>query len=245
MRKTTLTLNGIVLVFFICFPAYTFVARRHLDSLARDFVTEKTLDYSRPIVKLAAESLDSPLVKKLLSDEQETAIRHEIAGYENDPGGYIADLTGQQRSDVQVANANPLVDKVVSIKDEIRKFYDNTLKALIVDLRIFSISNLIAAMIAFGLAYRSPTDIRKPIVWFSFLMFVAVLYCSYLYVDDLTFFRILFRAHMGWGYAAFLSVMIVALYLDYGHHANAKEQSDPRGAADSAASSGESTTASP
>ncbi len=56
-------------------------------------------------------------------------------------------------------------------------------------------------------------------------MFVAVLYCSYLYVDDLTFFRILFRTHMGWWYAVFLRVMIVALYLDYGRHANATEQS--------------------
>ncbi len=227
MRKTTLTLNSIVVVFFICFLAYTFVARQHLDSLARDFVTEKTLDYSKPVVEVADEALDSPLVKKLLSDDQKTAIRHEIADYRNDPGAYIADLTRQQLRDVPVASANPLIEKVASIKNKIRTFYDNTLNALIADLRIFSISNLIAGLIAFGLAYRSSSDIRKPIVWFSFLMFVAVLYCSYLYVDDLTFFRILFRTHMGWWYAALLCVMIVALYLDYGRHANAPEQSGP------------------
>jgi hypothetical protein len=243
MRKTTLTLNSIVVVFFICFLAYTFVARQHLDSLARDFVTEKTLDYSTPIVKVADESIDSPLVKKFLSDDQATAIRGEIADYRNDPGAYNADLTRKQLRDDPPASPNPLIEKVTAIKNNIRTFYDNTLNALIADLRIFSISNLIAGLIAFGLAYRSSSEIRKRIVWFSFLMFVAVLYCSYLYVDDLTFFRILFRTHMGWWYAALLCVMTVALYLDYGRRANATEQSDAHGAADFAVSSGQSTAA--
>ncbi|QDS95108.1 hypothetical protein FF011L_38930 [Roseimaritima multifibrata] len=228
MRKTTLALNLIVVAFFICFLAYMFVARQHLDSLARDFVTEKTLDYSKPVVDVADEALDSPLVKKLLSDDQETAIRREIADYQSDPSVYIADLTRQQLRDAPAANANPLNERGAAIKNKIRTFYDNTLNALIADLRIFSVSNLIAGLIAFGLSYRSSSDIRKPIVWFSFLMFVAVLYCSYLYVDDLTFFRILFRTHMGWWYAALLCVMIVALYLDYGRHDKGTEPSVER-----------------
>lgn len=243
MRKTTLSLNLIVVVFFICFLAYTVLAREHLDALARDFVTEKTLDYSKPIVEVADVSLDSPWIKKFLSDDQAATIRSEITDYQNDPGAYIADLTQQQVRAAPLANANPLIEKVASIKIKIRTFYDNTLNTLIADLRIFSISNLIAGLIAFGLAYRSSSEIRKPIVWFSFLMLVAVLYCSYLYVDDLTFFRILFRTYLGWWYAASLCVMIVALYLDYGRHANATEQSDAHGAANSAVSSGRSTAA--
>jgi len=216
MRKTALVLNAIVIVFFLCFLVYTFVARQHLNSLAREFVTEKTLAYSKPIVEFADEALDSPLVKKFLSKDQETAIRNEIAGYQNDPHLYIADLTRQQVR--AAANAdmkeNPLIEKVASIKSKIRTYYDDTLNALITDLRIFAISNLVAALIAFALAYRSPVKIRKPIVWFSILIFVAVLYCSYLYIDDLTFFRILFQAHLGWGYAVILSVMIAGLLHD-------------------------------
>lgn len=243
MRETTLVLNLIVVVFFICFLAYTFVARQHLDSLARAFVTEKTLAYSKAVVELADEARDAPVVKKFLSDDQESAIGHQIADYQNDPNAYIADLTRQEVRDAPTANANPLIEKVTLIKNKIRTFYDNTLNALIADLRIFSLSNLIAGLIAFALAYRSSSNIRKPIVWFSFLMFVSVLYCSYLYVDDLTFFRILFRAHMGWWYAVFLCIMMVALYLDYGRHPNAKEQSDAHGVADSAVSNGQSTAA--
>jgi hypothetical protein len=227
MRKTTLVLNAIVVVFFVSFLAYTLIARQHLETLSRDFITEKTLAYSRPVVEVANESLDSPLAKKLLSDDQKTAIRNEIDEYQNDPAGYVADVTGKRVRDEPRGNGNPLLEKVASIKTKIRNFYDNTINALLRDLRIFSSSNLVAGLIAFGLAYQSPEKIRKPIVWFSFLMFVAVLYSSYLYIDGLGFFRILFRTHMGWWYAAFLTVMIVALYLDYGRHANATEQCDP------------------
>jgi hypothetical protein len=219
----------IVVVFFAGFLAYTFVARQHLESRARSFVAEKTLEFSRPIVAVADVALGSPLVKKALSDDQIAAIRHEILDYQNDPAAYIADLTRQNLRDAPVANANPLIDRVVSMKRKIRLFYDNTLNALIVDLRVFSTSNLIAALIAFYLAYRSSHEIRKPIVWFSFLMFVAVLYCSYLYYDGLTFFHILFRAHIGWWYAAVLCITIVALFLNYGRQANCTEQRDAHG----------------
>ena len=230
MRQMTIALNSIIVVFFVGFIAYTLIARQQIDSLARDFVTEKTLNHSRLIVEVAGKALDSPLVKKLLSDDQEAAIREEIAGYQKDPRAYVAELTHQDRHDAPRAHANPLLEKVTSIKSKIRTFYDNTLNALISDLRIFSISNLIAGLIALSLAYRSSSEVRKPIVWFSFLMFVGVIYCSYLYIDHLTFFRILFRSHMGWWYAAFLGVMIAALYLDYGHHGKAAEQDDTRGA---------------
>ncbi|MGN6546233.1 MAG: hypothetical protein ACTHK7_14360 [Aureliella sp.] len=221
-------LNSMVVAFFACFLAYTFIARQHLDALARAFVTEKTLDYSQPVVELADEALDSPIIHKLLSDEQATAFRNEVADYQNGPGAYIADLTGQQVLAAPKANPNPLIEKVASIKSKIRTFYDHTLDALIADLRIFSLSNLIAGVIAFALAFCSSSEIRKPIVWFSFLMLVAVLYCSYLYVDDITFFRILFRTHMGWWYPALLCVMVVALYLDYGRRDKATEPSVER-----------------
>ncbi len=155
MRKATLALNSIVVIFFICFLAYTFIARQHLDSLARAFVTEKTLDYSKPVVEVADEALGSPFVEKLLSGDQATTIRNEITDYRNDPAAYIADLTRQEVRDAPPPDANPLVERATSIKGKIRTFYDNTLNALIADLRIFALSNLVAGLIAFASAYRS------------------------------------------------------------------------------------------
>lgn len=222
MRPTVLVFNSIVVVFFVGFLAYTFIARQHLESLARGFVTEKTLAYSELAVGTADEALNSPLAQKLLTDEQATAIRNEIADYRKEPKAYIAALTGQQLLDAPKANANPLMAKMASIKSKIRKYYDDTLDALIADLRIFSLSNLVAGLVAFGLAYCSRSKIREPIVWFSLLMFVAVLYCSYMYVDDTTFFRILFRTHMGWWYAVLLFLVIVSLTIDFGRSLKTK-----------------------
>lgn len=224
MRNLTIALNSMVAVFFASFLAYTVVARQHVAALARDFVTEKTLQYSKPIVELADESLASPVVAKLLSDEQSAAIRHEIAEYRNDPSAYIADLTRQEVLAPNPRNPNPLLENVASIKERIRSFYDDTLAALITDLRIFATSNLCAGLIALALACRSNRNTQKSLVWFSFLMFATVLYCSYLYVDDLTFFRILFRTHMGWWYPLFMCVVLTGLYLDYGHATQAAEQ---------------------
>lgn len=224
MRNITIALNLIVAAFFAGILAYSFVARQHLDSMARGFVTEKTLHYSEPIVALTDESLDSPVVKKLLTAEQSTAIRLEITEYRNAPAGYIADLTRQKILASNPRNPNPLLQKVGSIKERIRLFYDNTLAALIGDLRIFSTSNLCASLIAFGLAYWSRKNVQKSLVWFSFLMFVTVLYGSYLYVDNLTFFRILFRTHIGWWYPLFMCVTLAGLYLDYGRTGNTSDQ---------------------
>ena len=210
MRLTTLLLNSIVAIFFSCFLGYTFVARQHLDSLARGFVTERTIEYSVPVVELADEALDSPLTTKLLSNDQTEAIRREIADYRSGPTAYISGLTQQPVLERSKADENPAIEKVASFKNRIRLFYDNALNALVADLQIFSISNLIAGLIAFGLAYRSSSTVHKPLAIFSFLIFFTVLYCSYIYIDALTFFSILFRMHMGWRYAGLLCVMTIA-----------------------------------
>jgi hypothetical protein len=228
MRKATIALNSIVIVFFGGFLAYTFFARQHVEGLARAFVTERTLQYSAPIVTMADESLGTPIVQKRLSAQQSAAIRHEINEYRKDAAGYVADLTRQRLLPPKPANPNLVLARIASIKERIRTFYDNTLAALIADLRIFSSSNLSAGLIALWLTYRSREGVRKPLVWFSLLMFVAVLNCSYVYLDDLTFFRILFRTHMGWWYPAFLCVVLAGLYLEYGRagHTTGKTPGD-------------------
>ena len=216
MRKLTLSLNAVVVLFFACFLAYTFFAKTHVEHLGRDFVTQKTIAYAGPTVEFAEESLDSPLVEKVLSGDQILALRAEIATFRDDPSVYIAKLTGQETPDAIPLNANPFLSKISSLKSGIRSFYDDTLQSLIVDLRIFSVSNLLAGLLAFTLTLRSPASIRKSIVWFSLLMFGAVLYCSFIYVDGLSFFRILFRTHMGWWYPVLLCFVVASLYWDFG-----------------------------
>ena len=223
MRQATLALNLIVVVFFAAFSAYTFVARRDLDARARAFVTEKTLAYSATIVELAEQALATKVVRAILSADQEAAIRDEVSEYRRNPEAYIADLTRQRPLPAAAPPpGNPLLEKVASLKAKTRTYYDDTLDALITDLRIFSFSNLIAGAIALALAYRSSADIAKPIVWLSFLIFAAVLFCSSMYVDDLTFFRILFRSHTGWTYPLGIGVMVVYLFARCGAPSSAE-----------------------
>ncbi|QDV21631.1 hypothetical protein Pan153_63210 [Gimesia panareensis] len=215
MRQITLALNLLISIFFIGFLAYTFVGQQHLKGRARQFVTEKTIAYSQPLVDVVEEGMNSPLVKKLLNDDQEAAINQQIRQYRQGPAAYISDLTRQKKLPPAPRRLNPLFQKVSETKKKIRTFYDNTLAALILDLRIFAFSNLCAALIALALTYWSPRKIRHSLVWFSFLIFVAVLYCSYLYVDGLSFFRILLGAHLGWTYPLLLCVAVVCLFLEY------------------------------
>ncbi len=214
----------IVAIFFVAFLAYTFVAREHLEGLARQFVTEKTINYARPMVDVVEKAIKSPLVHRLLTDDQVTAINQQINQFQKEPSAYIADLTRQKKLPPLPQQLNPLLKQVSNTKDKIRKFYDNTLAALIVDLRIFSFSNLCAAIIAFYLTYLSSRKIQRSIVGFSFLIYVSVLYCSYLYIDGLTFFRILFRAHMGWSYPLFLCVVLAGVLVSFRRSGQTKEE---------------------
>lgn len=215
MRKLTLALNTLSAVLFLAFFTYTFVARTHLESIARNFVTEKTLDYSAPIIDTVEKALDVPLVAKLVSKNDIKLARTEIDAYRKAPTTYVADLTGKQIPKPQ-GKLGAFAQKAADAKNAIRQFYNDTLTALISDLRIFSGTNIVAACVALFLATKSPPSIRQTLIVFSLLLFVAVVFCSYLYINDLSFFRILTSTHMGWWYPAIVSVVAVWLYKDVG-----------------------------
>lgn len=213
MRTFAIILNCSAAVFFASFLAYTYWAKEDLHSRARQFVTDRTLQYSGPIVDIADQALGVPGVQKFLTDKEIAVIRDEIKAYRADPRAFISSLTQKHGDRLRPINPNPLLEKVASIKDRIRMFYDDTLMALVIDLRIFTASNLVVAIVASCLALHSMARHGKLIAGISILMFVSVLYCSSLYVENLTFFRILFRLHLGWRYAVLLAVMLLAMIL--------------------------------
>ena len=169
-------------------------------------------------MEAAEQALNAPVAAKLLNPDQIAVGKKEIAEYHKDAAAYVADLTGERLRGRRAKNPNqnPVLAKVDALKEKIRTFYDNTLDALVRDLRIFSASNLCASVFAFWFAFRSRTSSQTPVVWFSFLLFASVLFCSYQYIDDLTFYRIIWRTHMGWSYPFLLCVMTVSLFLKYG-----------------------------
>ena len=216
MQKLTAALNILTAVLFTAFFGYTFFAKAHLRSVAREFVAEKTLRYSEPVIETVEQALDVPLVEKLISEDDLKLVRDEIKAYRDDPAAYIADLTGQKPPVPPQGKLGAIAKKAVEAKEKIRAFYDATLASLVADLRIFSGTNVGAAVLAVVLTFRSRPPIRRSLIVFSFLLFVSVVFCSYLYIDGLSFFRILTSTHMGWWYPVFVLAVALGLYKDFG-----------------------------
>ncbi len=224
MKKTSTVLNTLAALLSAAFFLYTFVAEKHLESLAREFVTAKTLDYSKSLFDLAEKSLQSPLAKQLIPKAAEKAIEKQMDSYENDPVAYIQDLTRSPRIQRKTPNFLKPGSKVEAFKTKVREYYDETMAALIRDLRIFSGTNLTVSLLALLLILRSPEKFKKQAFWFSLLLFVAVVSSSYLYIDGMGFFSILFKWHLGWFYPVLLLITFFQFVFEYRRPA-AKEDS--------------------
>ncbi len=207
--------NPVVALFFVAFFVYTFLGRRHIDHLARDFVTAKTLKFAAPAVDLAEEAFKTPVVRRLLTKDQVATFEREFAEYRRNPADYIAELTGRRAPAVLQPFKNPLLAKVVQWKQNVRDHYNNILERLFSDLRIFAGSNIVAAAIATWLAYRANGKTTGKCALLSFLLLAAVAYSVSVYVDRLTFFTILFNSYLGWWYPVLVAVTFLGLFLEY------------------------------
>ena len=208
--------NGVTAIFFIAFFVYSYFGRRNIDHLARDFVTAKTQEYADRVVDIAAEALKNKLVRILLTDERIAAFEHEIVEYRKNPNDYIGQLTGQRVPAAMQQFKNPLLIKIAQWKNKVRDHYDKVLRRLFWDLRIFAGSNIVAAVIATWLAYREKGKAAKKTAWISFLLFAALVFCVFMYIDSLSFFTILSDSYLGWSYPILLFVAFIgSLYLDY------------------------------
>ncbi|WP_077023983.1 hypothetical protein [Fuerstiella marisgermanici] len=216
MRNRALALNILTAVLFAAFFAYTFFAKQHLQSLAREFVVEKTVEHAGPVIDTVEDALDVPLLSKLMSRKDLQLVRTEIEAYRENPAAYIADLAGQSLANPPPQKFRAVAKKTAEAKQEIRDYYDRTLAALIADLRIFSGTNIAAAILAIVLIAWSRTPICKRLVAVSIVLFSGVVLCSYMYIDSLSFFRIITHTHMGWWYPVFVIAVAAWLYQDVG-----------------------------
>lgn len=214
MRRFVLLSSAAAAVFFAALLAYTFFAREHLRGLALEYVTAKTERFAEPAVRLAEQTIESKAVQTLLGDERLARVHGDIADYRRNPHSYIAALTGKRLTASDGETMNPMAEKALGWKQRAVAYFGETLQALITDLRIFAGSNLAASLAALAMAFSAGEARLKRLAWFSLAILVAVAYCSYMYVDSMSFFRILARTHMGWWYPVTLAAVAVALYFD-------------------------------
>jgi len=206
--------NALVALGFAGFFGYTFFARSHLDSVARDFVTEKTILHSTPIVDTAHELLNSKAAKLLLSKELENGMRDQIASYRKEPATYVAELTGKRALLKPGDDKNELVGKILGWKQYIVDYYDKVLRGLVLDLRVFAVTNVAAACAACWFAYRAEEKNHNRLIFVSAVLLASSVLCSFQYYDDLTFFKIITNSFAVSAYPFSLAAMFVWMYVE-------------------------------
>jgi hypothetical protein len=209
LRKISLLLNSAVVVLSLLLFGYTFFAKEHLVEHTRAFVTERTLAHSKPLVELMRAGLDAPLAQKLVSEKIRLQIEGELGLYDSDPIEYVDKLTSESAPSFGTG-------KLAKFKESVHAYYQSTLAALVRDLRIFSGSNLVAGIFAIWLLLNGSLGRNGKVVAFSFVVFTAVAYSSYSYIEGVSFLRILFKSHLGWWYPAGIALTILGLFIEHG-----------------------------
>lgn len=211
LRKVSIALNAIVVTLSLGLFAYTFFAKAHLIEHTREFVTEKTLSYSKPLVETTRAGLKSPLAQKLVSEEHRSLAESELATYDSDPVGYVTSLTSAEPSSFGTG-------KIAEFKEKVRGYYQSTLTELVRDLRIFSGSNIGAGLFAIFLLLSPRFKGNKKLITFSFVIFAAVAYSTFSYIDGVSFLTILLKWHLGWWYPVGILLTILGLVFEFGLH---------------------------
>lgn len=205
--------------------SYTFVAHEHLRGVAFNFVLSKTKDHASRAADFTEVALQSPLTKKLISESQFEAIQEELRIYRSNPEEYVGDL-------VTLNSAISLKpdSKIEEFKQKIRVHYNATLSGLILDLRIFNFSNFLFGTGSLIVLLKRNGIHQRAAIGITLLVAVATVFGASMYVDDMSFFSILFKKYLGWGYPIMVLSTIVYYFLKHtelilGSEDGRKEQS--------------------
>lgn len=227
------TLHLVLAALFACCFAYTFIGQQRIETYAQDYVSLKTEQLVTPAIDATEKALQTDLAQKLLTPTQVVMIETEIASFRTNPKDYILNVTATPpvptpedstptlRSTADRALAAmkkktlPLSDKIAAIKEHIHSHYQNTLQALLLDLRIFSGTNVLAAGLACFLAHRSQNRPSRPLVLITLFLTAALVLSIWSYLDSLSFLSILLNSYLGWYYPITVAGLFFLFYL---HH---------------------------
>lgn len=214
---TTLTtlpaiLNSLVVLFFAGLLSYSFVAERHLKGLAADVAIEKTVEHSQAVASIAGGVLNFADDVGIVSVLQRKLIDREIAELREDPKAFLKDATKQPRFQLPGIGQLKQLKQLVSIKQQLRTYYQSIVSRLLRDLRIFAGSNLVAGAFGLMLCFWPSKGDRFALTLFSLALVVAVLYGTLIFIDHYSFFNILFGLPYGWTYSVFLAIICFQLF---------------------------------
>ncbi len=208
------SLVGIVI--FIVFLVLTFVAQTWLKDFARDYINrriEPTL--TRQVMAIELKIL--PMLER--NPTAQERISQEIEQYQLDPLAFIDKYTSGRLPERVEDNRprwadtwRPLPPETTSLPQTVGNHFRQVFDHLVLDLRIFAITNLLAftvvAMLMRGYDARSPRLLIQ-----AFIPFLATCYGTTVYIKQDWFFNLLLDFHMGYLYPFFVIVTMLDLWI--------------------------------
>jgi len=218
MRKFLIIGSAFVSFIFLIAFVGTFFLKDKIYESARNLAVERTSKYAGNVVSSAEELLQSPLAKKVLSEQQLDAISGEIETYNVDPVTFVTQLTSENESPPPSGFKNKLSRKFFGWKESLRKHYNETLSKLIGDLRLFCATNVVAGLLGVFLAFKSRD--KKPgilLIYGGILLFSIGMGVS-AYIDHMSILNLLINGFMGWEYPVFILSVFLFIYWYFGRH---------------------------
>ena len=185
MRTALLVLGALLAAAFAFAFGATFFARDRIIRLAEDYVIDRTREFADPLAELSENAMIAFQERAMGADMRGMrAARQELADYRRDPRAYIANLVveGDGPEPAEPGLVATPKDQVLFWKAEVRAHFRETLDRLLLDVRIFTGSNLIAALSIVGLAIAGRRERLPRFLPAAGVMLLSVAFMTYVYV---------------------------------------------------------------
>ncbi|MCW1887813.1 hypothetical protein OKA04_23950 [Luteolibacter flavescens] len=227
-RKVLIALHLIGAALSIALLVSTYSANSIITAKAKDVAVEKSRGYSDPVAEKLRETLDRPVIGKLIRGGVRQRLEAELHSYEASAEDWLRRLAagGINRArefdfpEVQQPLARKALDALKGKVSEVKTRLDLSYQALLADLRLFAWTNIAAFLLAAVLSGFARTGRSRALMSAWSLMMLGIMVISVaLYAGQNWFWNFLHNDYLGWQYpavvGAFVFLEIVSLVIDF------------------------------
>jgi hypothetical protein len=224
MRRLLIFFNLAGAALSVALLLSTFFAKGIITSKARQIAIDKSRQYADPLVGKLEETLNRPVVGRLIGGKPREALEREMQEYRNSPDEWLEELAEEGAAKAKQYDfpevTQPLARKALdALKRELGELKDHmqaSYRNLISDLRLFANTNLIAFLVIAWLCWiaRTPSAIHW-LVGYSILMSLALVISILFYVQQNWVWSIFSNDYMGWNYPTGLGIATAYLVIRF------------------------------
>lgn len=216
LRKILLALHLAGAALSITLLVSTFLAKGIITAKARQVAVDKSRSLSDPLADKVQETLDRPMLGKLIRGEARERLESELADYRTAPEDWLIQLAeggaGRAKAfdfpEIESPLARKAVDVLTKGVSDLKDHLEENYRDLIGDIRLFASTNIVAFGFAAWLSWiaRTPSS-RHWLLAFSGMMLVVFAISTSSYLDQNWTWTILTGNYMGWGYPVLLGLL--------------------------------------